>query len=121
MSQRSPEVPANLRLARRTLEEVDGVQVVTDWAVDAPRSWRLEVDLTPADLGSEVSIPAMTRWIVRVTDDYPRGVIDILPAIKSGLTGIFPHQMPFVTRVDAPFRGAKICVATDSEGNLRRR
>jgi hypothetical protein len=107
-------------VARRTLEEIDGVQVVTDWAIDSTRFWRLELDLTPANLGSLVPVPATTRWFVLVQDEYPKGLIDILPAVSSGLPGIFPHQLPFITRADAPYRGAKICVATDSEGNLRR-
>jgi len=120
MTQPPPDIPANLRLARRTLEEIPGVSVLTDWTFDWARFWRLEVELTPDHLGSENAVPATTRWFVRAQDDYPKGIIDILPAVHSGLPGIYAHQLPFTTREGAPYRGAKICVATDSEGNLRR-
>jgi hypothetical protein len=115
----SANVPYGLRIARRTLEELDGVRIVSDWTADTPRVWRLELDLTPADLGTTFEVPKTSRWFVRAPENYPLGLIDVLPAVIGGLSGIFPHQSPFVTRPDAPYRGAKICVATDSEGNLR--
>ncbi len=44
--------PAALRAGRRTLEEVEGVRVVSDWELDRPGHWRLEVELAPGPLGS---------------------------------------------------------------------
>jgi hypothetical protein len=93
--------------------------IVNDWTADPAGLWRLEVDLTPVDLGATFEVPKTSRWFVRAPKGYPQGLIDILPAVVGGLDGIFPHQLPLVTPVNAPYRGAKICVATDSEGNLR--
>jgi hypothetical protein len=115
-----PEVPTGLRRGRRTLDELAGVKVVTDWAPDGGGLWRLELDLAPADLGTAFDVPPTTRWFLRAPDGYPVGTLDILPAVSGGLLGIFPHQSVFNVPAGAPYRGAKICVATDSEGNLRR-
>jgi len=113
------DVPEVLRIARRTLEELSGVTIVSDWTARAPHTWCLQLDLTPADLGTTYEVPRTSRWFVCIPDDYPHGVIDVLPAVTGGLDGIFPHQRPFVPPTGAPYRRAKICVATDSEGNLR--
>jgi len=123
----SAEIPEGLRVARRRLEELDGVAVVRDWTSDElrlsrtgpPHRWRLELDLTPARLGTKFDVPRTSRWFVRAPENYPQGLIDVLPGLTGGLTGIFPHQLPFAVPADVPYRGAKICVATDSEGNLR--
>jgi hypothetical protein len=117
----SSRSPQELRVARRTLEELDGVTILNDWLSDAPRQWRIEVDLTPADLGAVYEVPRTSRWFVCASENYPRGQIDIVPAVGTGgLQGIFPHQLPFKAPAGAPYRGAKICVATDTENNLRR-
>jgi ThiF family len=57
---------------------------------------------------------------VRAPAGYPRGLIDILPAVEGGISGIFPHQSRGEAPAGAPYRLEKICVATDSENNLRR-
>ena len=74
-----------LRAGRRTLEEVEGVRVVSDWELDRPGHWRLEVELAPGPLGSVWEVPAVTRWFVRAGEDYPDGLIDILPSREGGL------------------------------------
>src|SRR6185503_988567 len=51
---------------------------------------------------------------------YPAGMISIVPAADGGLTQTFWHQIPNVDPgAGLPYRGGKLCVATDSEGNLR--
>src|SRR5258708_2320709 len=116
----STNVPNALGIARRTREELDEVTVVNDWDADTPGVWRLELELTPPYIGTTFKIPKTSRWFVRVPEAYPRGLIDILPALTGGVVGTFPHQRrPVATRADAPYSDAKICVATDSEGNLR--
>lgn len=117
-SNTSAEPSPSLLVGRRTLEEVDGIDIVSDWMPD-PSGWRLELNLTPRELGTLFALPRTSRWFVRVSDTYPRGRIDILPAKAGGVPGIHPHQRPFAAPLDAPYVGAKICVATDSEGNLR--
>ncbi len=61
----------------------------------------------------------MTRWFVRAGEDYPDGLIDILPSREGGLPSIFPHQLHGPVPPDAPYRGDKICVATDTGRVLR--
>lgn len=112
------DVPAPLLLARRTLEEVDGVQAVQDWHL-GPDGWCLRVNLTPGDLGDVHPLPATTPWYVVAGPAYPDGSIDIIPDAVGGITDTFAHQIPNTDAVGRPYRGGKICVATDSENNLR--
>jgi molybdopterin/thiamine biosynthesis adenylyltransferase len=112
------DVPESLLLARRTLEEVDGVQVVQDWHRGS-MGWRLRLNLTPGNLGDVYPLPATTPWYVVARSAYPSGLIDIVPDAVGGVTDTFPHQVPNIDLADLPYRGGKICVATDSENNLR--
>ena len=83
-------------------------------------SWALRLSITPPELGTAVPVPATTEWWVTVAPEYPAGDISFLPAIENGLPGFFPHQardFPDV-RDGRPWRGAKICVATNTENNL---
>lgn len=112
------EPSPSLLVGRRTLEEIEGVEIVSDWVADRS-GWLLELNLTPRALGTEFPLPPTSRWFVHASAVYPRGLIDIFPAKEGGVPGIHPHQRPALVASDAPYHAAKICVATDSEGNLR--
>ncbi|MBV8526820.1 MAG: ThiF family adenylyltransferase [Candidatus Dormibacteraeota bacterium] len=112
------EPSPSLLVGRRTLEEIEGVEIVSDWVADRS-GWLLELNLTPHTLGTAFPVPPTSRWFVHASAVYPRGLIDIFPAKEGGLPGIHPHQRPSLVASDAPYHTAKICVATDSEGNLR--
>jgi len=114
----SADVPEPLLLARRTLEEVDGVQVVRDWH-RGPEGWRLRVNLTPGDLGDVFPIAETTPWYVVCDPGYPGGQVSISPDKDGGISGTFPHQIPNYDLGSRPYRSGKICIATDSENNLR--
>lgn len=115
----SGDVPESLLQARRALDEFGEIEIVQDWhpGVDG---WLLRVDLTPGNLGTKFPIPGTTSWYIVAQPRYPAGLIDILPAVEGGITDTFPHQLPNVpARAGQPYTLGKICVATDSEGNLR--
>jgi hypothetical protein len=115
----SGDVPESLLQARRALDEFGEVQIVQHWhrGVDG---WLLQVDLTPGDLGTKFPIPATTSWYIVAQPQYPAGRIDILPAVRGGIVDTFPHQLPNIPAVAGlPYTLGKVCVATDSEGNLR--
>ena len=115
----SGDVPEPLLQARRALDEFGEVRIVQDWhpGIDG---WIFQVDLTPGDLGTKFPIPATTSWYIVAQPRYPAGLIDIMPAGEGGITDTFPHQLPNVpARAGQPYTMGKICVATDSEGNLR--
>jgi hypothetical protein len=107
-----------LRAARRTLEEFDEVEIVEDWAADGDW-WFLVARFTPAGLAYHPSVPPATVWHVRIEATYPAGRIDLMPALAGGMTATFPHQLPN-RATKREYRTGKVCVATDSEGNLRR-
>lgn len=121
MADVTAEPSAALLAGRRGLDAFDEVALLDDWAPDGNR-WAIRVAITPEDLGVVYPVPPTTEWLVSVDPGYPAGLISILPAAERGLEGTYPHQMRGVPEVrpDVPFRDAKICVATNSEGNLAR-
>lgn len=113
------DVPDALLRARRALDGFGEIRIVQDWHLDV-EGWLLRVDLTPGDLGSVFPIPTTTPWYVVAQPRYPAGSISIVPASDGGVIETFPHQIPNLPALrDRPYRRGKICVATDSEGNLR--
>lgn len=113
------DVPESLLAARRTLDEFGEVRIVQDWH-RGEEGWRLRVDLTPGDLGTKFPIPPTTSWYVLAEPNYPAGLIGIWPAADGGITETFWHQIPNTPPLPGrPYRGGKLCVATDSENNLR--
>lgn len=92
MKRKAPPLTAELRAARRALEEVPGAELLEDWRWDDNRKrWglmlRLEPGLTPTEY-----VPASTDWRVLVEKVYPEGKIGFYPAAERGLTATFPHQ-----------------------------
>lgn len=115
----SGDVPDSLLQARRAFDEFGEVRIVQDWHRGL-EGWLLQIDLTPADLGTTFPIPATTPWYVLADPIYPDGKISILPAAEGGITETYWHQIPNLPPSRGrPYRGGKLCVATDSEGNLR--
>lgn len=113
------DVPEDVLLARRTLDEFGEVQIVQDWHRGAD-GWLLRIDLTPDNLGTVYPVPATTPWYVAVEPTYPGGLINLFPAADGGITETYWHQLPNLPPLPGrPYRRGKMCVATDSEGNLR--
>lgn len=88
----SGAVPEPLRVARRSLEEIDGVEVCDGWTWDERMDlWMLKVMLRPGTAPHSY-VPAATGWYVGVDERYPLGRIIFLPSAADGLTTTFPHQ-----------------------------
>lgn len=115
----SGDVPESLLQARRALDEFGEVRIVQDWH-QGPEGWRLRINLTPQNLGTVFPIPATTPWYVVVEPIYPGGLINLFPAADDGIVETYWHQLPNLPPLpERPYRRGKMCVATDSEGNLR--
>jgi hypothetical protein len=90
---RDREPTEDLRLGRRTLEEIEGWHLVEDlrWH-EAESGWALLLELRRDDDLEHVDVPRTTRWYALLDHDYPRGRISVHPASVGGISVTFPHQ-----------------------------
>lgn len=106
----SGRVPEPLRVARRTLEGIDGVDVCGGWGWDERTNlWMLKVMLRPGT-APHPQVPATTGWYVGVDERYPLGEIVFLPSAADGLTTTFPHQHHNGADVEGLYRLGDICL-----------
>jgi hypothetical protein len=105
--------PDPIATAVAPLESLKDVTIVEEpYQRDDDSKWTLELNLRPADLPDESSIPAVTRWYVRLAPTYPGGNIGIYPAADGSITATYPHQRLNVTGDETtPWREGNICVA----------
>lgn len=110
MSDGRPAAPDALRVGRRALEGITGVQLLEDlhW-MPVQGKWALKVRLKIAS-ARKTLVPEATDWYVQVANEYPGGQIGIFPAKVGGITATFQHQIMNQEGVsDVPFRKGKIC------------
>ena len=105
--------PEPLLVARRALEGLTGVSLLTDWSWSmAVHRWVLHLQLN-ADVLMGGSIPCETEWYILTDPTYPWGDIDIHPAKIGGIELTFPHQS-HNSQGDpmTPWRQGKLCLST---------
>lgn len=109
-----PSVPEEILEGCRTLEEVRGLELLSEaaWSADL-ELWYMELSLT-VDVPNGSPVPRSTRWYLCLSPNYPLGAIDLLPAREGGLTGTFHHQLnnSVVGVKERLWRPGKICLDT---------
>ena len=108
----APALTDALRLGRRVLDGVAGVELLADvfWEPEA-RCWVLPLRLR-ADT-SESSIPEWTDWYVLIDEHYPRGRIDFFPSKQGGIEDTHPHQrLNRPGPATHPWREGRLCLQT---------
>ena len=105
---------SNLRLARRSLEEIKDVEILQDWQWQkSKRMWRLDLRLSSHNLTPSNFVPKTTDWCVFVSPHYPWGDIDFFPYKENGLTVTFQHQnYNWEAKDESEWRAGKICLET---------
>ena len=112
----------DLDLARRALDEL-GDEVITrgPWrASPTPNlgGYYLELELRPDGLTAGGPIPEATVWIALVSDSYPLGQINLMPATKGGIEATFPHQESNdASDPVRPWRMGKVCLVDTIHGH----
>ena len=104
---------SDLKLARRSLEGVNGVELLRDWQwQESKRMWRLDLRLSP-DLEPTKYVPKVTDWCVFVSPHYPWGDIDFFPFKENSVTVTFQHQnYNWEAKDKNEWRAGKICLDT---------
>lgn len=83
---------SELKLARRSLEEIREVEFLSDWKwQNQQKMWRLDLRLAPKIRASEF-VPLVSNWCVLVSEVYPAGDINFFPSAQNSLTATFQHQ-----------------------------
>jgi hypothetical protein len=107
----SPDIPNDLRVARRELFTVPGFKLLDDLKWDPSlKKWVLHFELH-IDVSSEY-VPVDTRWYAIIGASYPRGDISIFPDKTGGITETFRHQRINNIHRDLSWRRGAICVHT---------
>ncbi|MFP2925386.1 HesA/MoeB/ThiF family protein [Pyxidicoccus sp. 3LG] len=108
----APVLTDALRLGRRALDGMTGVELLEDvsWSAEE-RCWALPLRLRADTLGS--AIPEWTEWYVLIDEHYPWGRIDFFPSKRSSIEDTYPHQ-----RLNRPgpagrrWRDGRLCLQT---------
>ena len=106
-------LPASLRTALLPLESVQGFEFLETWRWnEKAQRWTVKCRLTARnDAGEPFSDP--TDWYVLVSEAYPFGEIDFMPAKQNGLTDTYQHQSyNHEGDPDLPWRRGKLCLNT---------
>ena len=108
-----PTLSTALRVGRRALEGLTGVDLLEDWHWESDeQKWalhcRLTVDITPTDF-----LPAVTEWHLLVDPSYPWGSVKLYPNKEHGPNVTFPHQLfNSYGKTNKPWRTGELCVST---------
>src|SRR5258708_31308800 len=85
-------VPLNLRAAKRSLRDVAGLELLSDWQwYPLPTRWGMRCRIS-IDVPTSSWVPRRTEWFTTATDRYPWGTVEFYPALKYGLNTTFQHQ-----------------------------
>lgn len=107
------KLPESLRTALLPLESVQGFEFLETWRWnEKAQRWTVKCRLTARnDAGEPFSDP--TDWYVLVSEAYPFGEIDFMPAKQNGLTDTYQHQSyNHEGDPDLPWRRGKLCLNT---------
>ncbi|MFL5345707.1 MAG: HesA/MoeB/ThiF family protein [Hyalangium sp.] len=108
----APALTDALRLGRRALDGVAGVELLDDVSWDPEEQcWVLPLRLRADTSGS--AIPEWTNWYVLIDEHYPRGRLDVFPSKQGGLEDTYPHQRLNQSGPAArPWREGRLCLQT---------
>lgn len=107
-----PTIPLSLRAARRSVCNVPGLELLSDWQWhDPPAVWAFRCRIT-VDVPAGNWVPASTEWYVTVSPRYPWGSVKVYPANERGLTLTFQHQNCNVESAKFPWRLGDLCLST---------
>lgn len=72
----------------------------------------LSIRIDLPDLSAEYTKFSRSNWVLIISCDYPRGTIDVYPAIDNGIDMTFPHQLDN-SSISEKFncRSGKVCLA----------
>lgn len=106
-----PLLSSELRVGRRALEGMAGVELLQDWTWNATDNrWILHVRLS-IDVSDQTSIPATTDWWIIAEPTYPLGKVKFYPAKDKGIQQTFPHQSyNGLGLVEHPWRSGSLCL-----------
>ncbi|MEX0896164.1 MAG: ThiF family adenylyltransferase [Patescibacteria group bacterium] len=80
----------NILLARRSLEDIDGYELIDDWQFDHKKNkWYIKFSLT---LDAQIEGKFTTNWLAFVHEKYPAGKIKIYPSKENGIEHTYLHQ-----------------------------
>jgi molybdopterin/thiamine biosynthesis adenylyltransferase len=105
-------IPINLRIARRRLDEIPSIRILRDWVwYEKPSSWVLECELTLSEYNENPYIHRLTNWHIKVDPQYPLGHISFFPSKIGGITHTFQHQLNNSNpNDDLPWLPGSICL-----------
>lgn len=109
----SREPSPHLRLGRRALEGLSGLELLGDLTWYEPGEvWAVHVRLTHTGPESDHA-PRSSDWFLTVEDEYPWGDVKVYPAKTGGITATFQHQdYNWVGDLALPWRSGNPCVGT---------
>lgn len=114
MSDSDRQPTKELLRARRTIDGVDGIELLSDWEWNSQnKSWVLHCRLTISS-DANAYIPKSTEWYICVDELYPLNSIEVYPSKTNSLTTTFPHQAHNNAGSEAlPWRSGNPCLSTD--------
>ena len=78
------DIPKNLLIARRALEEVLEFELIQDWKIDnTTKKWYLIFKII---IESNINIDKETYWTALINNDSPYSEIEIYPEKTRGLS-----------------------------------
>lgn len=107
-----PKLSESLKLGRRVIENIKGVQLLEDFVWNENRnSWILKYNFKIKSQSSFV--PSSTDWYVLIENNYPIGSVKVYPAKENGLSHTFNHQFfNDSNRSDYPWTTGYLCLDT---------
>lgn len=87
-----PALPSALRQGIAGLDGLERFCLDGDWSWVPERRCFAVGCLAALSVPASEHMPALTRWMLLVSAEYPKGKIDFHPAVDGGITATFPHQ-----------------------------
>lgn len=86
------EVREEILFARRRLEEIENLEIVDDlkW-IEKEKCWYLLVKIYVNESKKSI-VPDNSMWCIVLSDTYPRGYVNVYPAVEGGTHSTFNHQ-----------------------------
>lgn len=110
-----PDIPGQLREARRELMTIPEFEIIDDLAWHpAAQKWTLHFRLSCNGYAPTEDVPQLTEWYAVISPSYPLGKIEICPAMEGGITATFQHQALNRPNKHLPWRKGVICVNTST-------
>lgn len=111
-------------LPRSLRDGLDGLADIGRFRLDGEWTWVAEDNRFAVRCAAELSVapsehmPEVTRWMLLVSPDYPKGGISFHPAAEGGITATFPHQTyNGKPRGRRPWRTGNVCIGGPEFGD----